>query len=258
MKTLLADTWYVAMRHLRHFARQPWWIAINLVQPVVWLGLYGALFKRIIDLRGFWAESYVAFLTPGIVVMSALSSSGWTGMGVIDDLNSGVMDRFLVSPVRRGALIAGPLVQTACLIVLQSLIIVAVGLALGARYRGGVTGVLVLLAAVVLLSWTVGALSIGLGLTARQRETLIAVVNFSVLPLTFLSSVLIQPSLAPTWVQQVAAYNPVTWATEAARAAFGTSPDWVLVRSRVTLLALLALLAGLVATRAFRAYQRSV
>ncbi len=59
---------------------------ISLVQPVVWLLLYGALFRKIVEIPGFGAGSYIDFLTPGVVVMTALFSAGWSGMGLIDDL----------------------------------------------------------------------------------------------------------------------------------------------------------------------------
>ena len=111
MSTTLTHSWFMTTRHLRNLARQPWWIAITLVQPIIWLLLFGAVFKATADIPGFAADSYVDFLTPGIVVMTAAFAGGWAGMGVIEDLNRGVIDRFLVSPVKRQALIdrqAGP------------------------------------------------------------------------------------------------------------------------------------------------------
>ena len=114
MSTTLTHSWFMTTRHLRNLARQPWWIAITLVQPIIWLLLFGAVFKATADIPGFAADSYVDFLTPGIVVMTAAFAGGWAGMGVIEDLNRGVIDRFLVSPVEwtvqagREALTASP------------------------------------------------------------------------------------------------------------------------------------------------------
>jgi ABC-2 type transport system permease protein len=118
--------------------------------------------------------------------------------------------------------------------------------------------VLVLVLASVLLASAVGSLSIGLALVARQEETVIGAVQMVVLPATFLSAVLMKQELAPGWVQAVARFNPVNWAVDAARSGLGSSVDWGLVASRLGLLALLAGFCGWVATRAFRAYQRSV
>ena len=94
----------------------------------------GRVFKAIADIPGFAADSYVDYLTPGIVVMTAAFAGGWAGMGVIEDLDRGVVDRFLVSPVRRQALITGRLVQLAIVSVIQSLIVIALGLLVGARF----------------------------------------------------------------------------------------------------------------------------
>ena len=258
MTAALAQTRSMTLRHLRELWRQPWYVAITLVQPVIWLLLFGALFKRVVEIPGFGGGRYVDFLTPGIVVMTALFTAGWSGMGVIEDLNRGVMDRFLVSPVSRGSLIAGRLGQLAITIAIQSLVVVGLGLAVGARFPGGAVGVVVLVVCSVLLAFSVGALSIGLGLVARQEETLIGAVQLVVLPATFLSAGLMRQSLAPDWVQSISRFNPVDWAVDAGRGALGSSVDWGLVASRAGLLALLAVVCSWVATRAFRTYQASV
>ena len=258
MTTAIAHARSMTLRHLRELWRQPWYVAITLVQPIVWLLLFGALFERVVEIPGFGGGDYIDFLTPGIVVMTALFTAGWSGMGVIEDLNRGVMDRFLVSPVARSSLIAGRLGQLAITIVIQSLVVVGLGLAVGARFPGGVAGVAVLVACSVLLAWAIGALSIGLALVARQEETVIGAVQFVVLPATFLSAGLMKQDLAPGWVQEIARFNPVNWTIDAGREALGANVDWTLVLSRAGLLALCAGLCSWVATRAFRAYQRSV
>jgi ABC-2 type transport system permease protein len=111
MTAVLEQSLAISVRQLRALVRQPIYVAVTLVQPVIWLLLFGALFKRVVDLPGFGSDSYVDFLTPGIVIMSALFSAGWNGMGMLNDLQRGVLDRFLTTPVRRGPLIAGPLLQ---------------------------------------------------------------------------------------------------------------------------------------------------
>ena len=136
----VADTWFMTWRHLRNLYRQPAWIAISLVQPIVWLLLYGALFKKIVEIPGFGAGSYIDFLTPGVVVMTALFSAGWSGMGLVDDVKRGIVDRFLVTPASRGALIWGRIVQNGIVAVIQALIIIALGLALGAHYPAACPG----------------------------------------------------------------------------------------------------------------------
>jgi ABC-2 type transport system permease protein len=258
MTTFLAHSWFFARRELRNLARQPWWIAVSLAQPIIYLLLFAALFRKVVEIPGFGADSYLDFFTPGVVVMTALFSGGWGGMGIINDLDRGVMDRFLVSPARRGALIAGRLAQQTIVSLIQSLIIIVLGLILGASYPGGVVGILVLFVVAVLLGAGFGVLSIALGLLLRREESVIAAVQFVLLPLTFLSSVFIAQNLAPGWIQTIARFNPVDWAAQAGRDVLGTDVDWGLVLSRTGFLALFALACAFLATRAFRAYQRSV
>ena len=237
--------------------RQPVWIAITLVQPIIWILLYGALFKRIVDIPGFGSDNYIDFLTPGIVLMTALFSGGWTGMGLIEDMKAGVTDRFLVTPVSRGALIAGRLLMLGIIAVIQSAILLSIGMLLGASYRENPAGLLLLVVCSVLLGASFGALSTAMAVVVRKEETVIAAVNFIILPLTFLSGVFITLSLAPGWIRTAARFNPVNWAVEAGRGALSSSPDWGVVLARLGLLAAFALVCGWLATRAFRAYHRS-
>jgi ABC-2 type transport system permease protein len=255
--TPLRQTWQVSLRCLRVIARQPAYLGIALVQPIIWLLLFGALFKAVAQIPGFHG-SYVDYLTPGVVVMLAVSSAGWTGMAFIEDINGGVMDRMLASPVWRGALNLGSVAQAVITILIQTLLIVLIALALGAHYANGVGGVLILMLVAALLGAAFASLSNGLGVLARQRETLIGAVTMVLLPLTFLSSALMQQSLVPGWIGTVARFNPVNWAVEAGRSAAMSDIDWGLVASRVGLLAALTVLCAWFATRAFGAYQRSL
>jgi len=256
--TRMRQTLLVSMRGIRVLIRQPAYLGITLTQPIIWLLLFGALFKAVTQIPGFHGGSYIDFLTPGIVVMLAITSAGWTGMGFIEDINGGVMDRMLATPVWRGALNTGSVIYAVLTIVIQSALIVLLALALGADYKGGVGGVLILVVLAGLLGAAFASLSNGLAVLTRQRETLIGAVSAVVLPLTFLSSALMQQSLVPAWIRTVAKFNPVNWAVEAGRSAAMEKIDWGLLASRFGLLAALALLCGVFATHAFSVYQRSL
>jgi ABC-2 type transport system permease protein len=254
----LRHTWQVALRYIRALLRQPAWVGISLVQPVIWLLLFGALFERTADIPGFDSGSYIEFLTPGVVVMLAVSSAGWVGMGFIEDINRGTMDRLLVSPIWRGALNLGSVAQSVLSIVIQSVIVVGLSLAVGANFHNGVAGVAVLVAVAGLLGAVFASLSNGVAVLTRHRETLIGIVTMVTLPLTFLSSALMQPSLLPGWIRWIAEFNPVNWAAEAGRSAAGPEADWGLIASRAGFLALLLVASATFATRAFGTYQRSI
>jgi ABC-2 type transport system permease protein len=256
--TRTRQTLQVTMRGVRVLIRQPAYLGITLGQPLIWLLLFGALFKAVTEIPGFHGGSYIDFLTPGIVVMLAISSAGWTGMGLIEDINGGVMDRMLVTPVWRGALNMGTVIYAVITIVIQSTLIVLLALALGANYKGGVGGIVILIVLAGLLGAAFASLSNGLAVLTRQRETLIGAVSSVVLPLTFLSSALMQQSLVPAWIRDVAKFNPVNWAAEAGRSAAMEKINWGLVSSRFGLLVALALVCAVLAVRAFASYQRSL
>jgi ABC-2 type transport system permease protein len=260
MTAVAAQTISMTQRHVWAFLRQPWFVAMTLVQPVIWLLLFGALFRNVTEIPGFGAagSSYLDYLAPGIVVMTALFSSGWSGMGTIEDIDRGIMDRFLVAPLHRASLIAGRDVADALSLFIQSLIIGGLALLMGARFPGGIPGFAALAAGALLLGMSFASISNALALVLRQRESVIGANTFLVLPLTFLSSAFMPLSLVPDWVATVARFNPVNWAVEAGRAALGTDADWAFVGARLGGLLILTVTCMWLATRAFRSYQRSV
>jgi len=256
--TAVHHTNQVALRCIRALLRQPAWVGISLVQPVVWLLLFGAVFKKAADIPGFEGGSYVEFLTPGIVVMLAVSTAGWVGMGFIEDINRGTMDRLLVSPIWRGALNLGSVAQSVLTIAIQSLIVIGLAMAVGARFANGVAGIVVLVVLAGLLGAVFASLSNGIAVLTRQRETLIGIVTMVTLPLVFLSGSLMQQSLLPGWIQWIARFNPVNWAAQAGQSATRAHADWSLIATRTGFLALLLLASAAFATRAFKTYQRSI
>lgn len=257
---LLRHSAYLTVRSLRTLWRQPAFAAMTLIQPVIWLLLFGQLFRSVVHIPGFssGAGSYLEFITPGVIVMTALFSSGWAGTVYIDDMNRGVMDRLLASPVRRGAMMIGTLAYQALTTVIQTLVVFGIAYATGARFPGGVVGIAVTVVAASLISVIIASLSNALALLLRQQEALIGISQFIVLPLQFMSSAIMDTRLAPSWVQQFARYNPVDWAVVASRQALSASTEWGAVWPRLGLLVALATVMAWLATRAFGAYQRSM
>jgi len=258
MTELIRHSLTMTDRDLRRLARQPWWIVVSLVQPVIWLLLFGPLFKSVANIPGFHAPSYIQFLTPGVVIMTAFFSGGWNGMATIDDLNRGVIDRLLVSPLRRSSFFIGHILQTTVTIVIQAAIIVVMAYALGAHYANNGLGLLVMFTAAVLLGGALNAVSNGLALIFRREETLIATLNVFMLPLTFLSSAFMQQNLMPHWMRVASHFNPLNWAVEASRAAITSGTDWGSVGIHLGLLAGLMIVCMVFATRTIHTYQKSV
>ncbi|MGV9565651.1 ABC transporter permease [Streptomyces sp. NPDC003480] len=258
MSAAFVETWYMTRRQLVVFARQPAYAVITLIQPVIWLFLFGSLFKKVVELGGFGTTSYLDYLVPGVVVMSALSSNMWAGMGTLEEIQRGTLNRFLTTPVSRAALMNGNVVNNGLVTALQSVVIVLLGLLGGADYPGGIGGVAVLVVASVLLGTIFGALSNALGMLVRERESIIGINTFLLLPLTFLSSAFMAPSQMPSWIRRIADFNPLDWAMVAGRSAMSAHPDWGDVLGRGGGLLGLAIAAVWLSIRTFRSYQRSV
>ncbi|MGH3239423.1 MAG: ABC transporter permease [Spirillospora sp.] len=269
--TLITHSALLTGRLLRGLKRMPTFLIIGLVQPVIWLLLFGQLFHSVTDLPGFAPangangadnDDYLRFLTPGVVMMTALFASAWSGTTYLDDIERGVMDRLLASPAGRGAMVIATMAHQTIQTLVQSLIIVAIAVAAGARFPGGVVGVGgvgvgVTLLAAALLALAFSAMSDAIALLTRRQTSLIAISQFTTLPLVFLSSAVMDLGLAPGWVGRVAACNPVEWAVAAAREAMLANPDWSSVWTHLALLAATALAMGLLTTRAFHTYRKA-
>ena len=257
MRQLLRHTGWMVVRQTRNLMRQPIWIALMVIQPMIWLLLYGQLFSRIAVLRG-GASSYVEFLTPGIVCMNAFFGGTWAGMAMITDLDRHVIDRFLAAPASRLAIVLSQVIRAGITAILQAVLLLAVGFTLGVRVHGGVAGWLVVLAASALLAMVFAGFSNGIALLVRREASMIAAANFVGLPLMFLSSILLTTKAMPGWMQQVARFNPVNWGVEAARNAVVVGGEWWASGQFLLLLLAAAAVTCAFATWTFRSYQRSI
>jgi ABC-2 type transport system permease protein len=245
----LIDTWHLLGRLMRATVRMPVFVVISIVQPILWLSLFGQLFKSS-------SANYVQFLAPGISIMTALFAAAYSGMGLLAEIDRGVLDRLLATPVSRGALMTSRILHSAFQVVIQAALILIAGAVLGARPRGGPAGLLMVFLAAALLGAAFAAFSSALALLARKQELVIAAMNFVVLPMTFLSTMLRSADQVPGWIRSVALINPVNWAVATARGGF--EGRWDQLLPSLPLLAAFALAWAVLATRAFGRYLRAM
>jgi ABC-2 type transport system permease protein len=257
--TVLPDTWYLTGRKLHALVRQPVVLAMGVVQPVIWLFLFGEMFHKIIDIPGFgYHGSYLAYLIPGIVAMNAMSGNMWAGMAMIEEIERGTLNRFLVTPASRLAIMNASVAEQAVSTTVQTLIIVLLGYAGGASYPGGAVGIVVLVVASIEIGVLWGALSNMTGMLLRAREAIIGVYTFFMLPLMFLSSAFIQPGFLPGWMQAIASRNPLNWEVQIGRSALSASPDWAAIAIRGGGLLVLAVICVAISVSTFRSYAKNV
>ena len=256
--TVLRDTWFMTLRQARNLMREPIWIVLLLVQPMVWLLLYGQLFRNVTRLGGFGTGSYITFLAPAIVVMNAFFGATWSGMSMINDLDHKVVERFLATPASRLSIVLSQIVRSALTAAIQAVIILLVSIALGVRIHTGVLGWLTIILAGVLVNSAFAGVSQAIALLTRREATMIAVANFIGLPLLFLSTTMIARPQMPGWMQTTASFNPVDWGVRAAREVVLPNTDWATVWWHLLLLLALTAVTTAWATSTFRAYQRSL
>ena len=257
MIQMLRQTGWMVVRQSRNLMREPIWIALMVIQPLIWLLLYGQLFSRVGALRG-GADSYVEFLAPGIICMNAFFGGSWSGMAMISDLDRHVIDRFLAAPASRFAIILSQVVRAGIIAIVQALLLLVLGLALGVRVHGGAAGWFVVFAAAVLLAMAFAGFSHGIALLVRKEASMIATANFVGLPLMFISAILIPPRQMPHWIAQLSRFNPVNWGVHAARNAVVVGGAWGTTSEFLLFLLLATAVTSMFATWCFRSYQQSI
>ena len=220
-------------RQIRATWRQPVWLASGLMTPLLYLALFSPLLKgfsaTLAGTPGYAGGSIIDGFMPGLLVLFAFGSGMGAGWVVIDELNAGVIERFRVCPIPRGAILAGTMVKDTLMFWASSVVVVAVAAIFGFTIH--LAGLLATLVLIGLLTAAISAFSATVGLKLKQIGSLAAVITGLQLPMTLLSGVLLPMSLGPTWLRVLAHLNPMYYATEAARylcaGQFGAPAVWV-------------------------------
>lgn len=240
MSTVLTDTSLVMRRELRPVITNPFSIAFTLVQPLVFLGLFGPLLDQV---SGLGDGSTLQWFVPGIIVMSALFATSMTGSNLQLDMQTGAHERLLVSPLRRSSLLLGRALKEIVPVVAQALLIIAVTIPFG--FRPEPVGIVVGLAMVALLGVGMGAFSYALAVASKGQDWIFWTVQQTLLfPLLLLSGILLPLDGGPGWMQTVSKLNPLTYVVDAQRLLFdGQLADIAVAKG--FLAAALVCLAGL-------------
>jgi ABC-2 type transport system permease protein len=248
----ILDTWYLFIRNLRNSIRVPMLWAMSLIQPLIWLLLFGQLFKNIVNVPGFPTQNYLAYLAPGVILMTSLFGATFSGMGTLVDIDLGYLDKMLVTPVNRNAIMLGRMGGDVVRILLQAIVIVIIALAMGVGFTTGFPGFLTAIVIVALMVIGFAGLSNIIALRIREHQLFIMVINFFTMPLMFMSSAMMPTQMMPSWLQTVAKYNPITYAADGIRSLMITGFDGVVLAKSFLVLGGIALVMMGIATILFR------
>jgi ABC-2 type transport system permease protein len=245
----LRDIWLVFLRYWGIFVRNPAWVVIGVLQPVLYLVLFAPLLKSIASVQGFPPGGAYNVFVPGLLIQLGMFGAAGVGFSLIAELRAGVVERFRVTPVSRLALLLGRAFRDILMLLMQATILIILSLPFGLSIH--FTGVLVVLALVGLLGLLMASISYACALWLKSEDSFAPLIFTATLPLLLLSGVLLPLTLAPGWLRAIAAANPLSYAVDAARAVFNDHLGDVSVEKGVLLTAILAVFAVAIAVRAF-------
>src|SRR5215472_5290479 len=215
-----SDTWLIFGRQMRLSLRNPAWVIIGLIQPILYLAFFGPLLARIAraGALGVSASNPYSFFVPGLLIQLGLFGAAFVGFTIIADWRAGVIERFRVTPVSRMALLAGRVLRDMLTLTVQAVVLVLAGLAFGLRAPVG--GVLIGLGFVAVVAVTLSAVSYSVGLLLKSEDALAPLLNMVMVPLMLLSGIMLPMTLGPHWLRAVAKVTPFGYIISAMRQAF--------------------------------------
>jgi ABC-2 type transport system permease protein len=244
------ETLALTRRLFIQLQRRPSTLIAGIIQPVMWLVLFGALFQNVPQGLFGGSQNYGQFLAAGVIVFTAFGGALNAGLPVMFDREFGFLNRLLVAPLAsRFSIVLASAIFIATLSLVQTAAIIAMSAFLGAGFPAPL-GLGLVVAIVLLLILGVTALSLGLAFALPGHIELIAVIFVTNLPLLFASTALAPLSFMPTWLQVVASLNPLSYAIEPIRYIY-THSAWSLSSvvmqtpfATITMGAALAVLVG--------------
>jgi ABC transporter DrrB family efflux protein len=216
LTTAVRDTAAMTRRNLRHYLRQPALLAVAIAQPILFVVMFTYVLQGAIDTPG--DTRYIDYLMGGIFVLAIAFGSINAGVGLAEDLNTGMIDRFRSLPMARPALVAGRTLADAIRNLAVIGLMITVGAAIGFRFHAGPLAALGAITLTVALGYVLSWLSALIGLATGDTETAGTASLLPIIPLAFTSSTFVPIDTMPGWLQTWADINPITHVVDANRA----------------------------------------
>ena len=240
--SFVRESTIVFNRQVRMNLRNPAWVMIGIMQPVLYLLLFGPLLKPLVGQFDTGTTNAYTFLVPGLLIQLGMFGAFFAGFSLIGEWRDGVIEAERVTPASRTALLMGRLWRDVLQLFVQALILVGLGYVLGmeAPFWGAVLGI----ALTLLLGGACAASSNALALTTKSEDTMAPIINMVMMPVLLLSGILLPMTLGPQWLQKVADVMPTKHVVDAVRNSFlgdftvsalGWGIAWTLVLLAVSL-----------------------
>ena len=214
--TFVRESFIVFRRQVRMNLRNPAWVLIGVMQPVLYLVLFGPLLKPLVD--DFGVDNPYTFLVPGLLIQLGMFGAFFAGFGLIGEWREGVVEGERVTPASRTALLVGRLSRDVAQLFVQALILVVLGYFMG--MRAPIDGVIVGILLTLLVGGACAAASNALALTTKSEDVMAPVINVVMMPVLLLSGILLPMTLGAGWLERISDFMPFRYVVDAVRDVF--------------------------------------
>jgi ABC-2 type transport system permease protein len=219
---MLRDAMITFRYQMRLLLREPVWIVIVMIQPLMYLALFAPLLDPLIGsiskTNGFPPGDAWQVFVPGLLIQLGIFGSMFVGFGIIAEIRYGTVERMRVTPASRLGLLLGRILRDTIVLLIQAALLTLIAIAFGLRVP--LVGALITVGIVGLLGVSLASLSYAAGLWLKSEDALAPLLNMVSVPVLLLSGILLPMTLAPPWLRRLAQLNPFSHVVDGARAAF--------------------------------------
>lgn len=213
---LFTEVGLLTFRRIQAALRNPVFLLMGVVMPLIYLTFFTPLLEKIASNGALGTRNVLTLFVPGMLPIIAFSTGIFTGFQMIDEVRSGVLERFRVTPARRFSILSGHVFFDTCAVFFQCTLFILIALPFG--FRADFFGIVVLFPLLALLTIITSSFGNALGVIFKSEDQYAPLVHGINLPVLLLSGTLLPMSLAPNWLKIVAHFNPVYYVVEASRA----------------------------------------
>lgn len=223
MDKFFSDVHSIFLKEMKDFFKDRSMIFMTITQPIMWLVLMGfgmggltnnnPYSEQILD----GSPNYISFLTPGIIIMTALYGGLYGGVSLLNDIRFGYIVKLLSSPISRKAIIWGKALATLVQTLVQIVVVIVLSVLLGVSYKSGIIGVIIIIGISMMFTLSMVGISLCLSMFFKTHNAIYSTVSFITLPLMFTSNAMFPNFNMPSWLNIITKFNPITYAVKPMR-----------------------------------------